>query len=59
MLFNSTKVCSETKIGSDMVRGVSGGQKKRVTTGEMMVGPAKASQTDVIANYCPYDSMVY
>jgi ABC-type multidrug transport system ATPase subunit len=26
----------------DMRRGISGGQKKRVTTGEMLAGPAKA-----------------
>lgn len=26
-------LCSETVVGSDMHRGVSGGQKKRVTTG--------------------------
>ena len=27
------QVCSETIIGNDMIRGVSGGQRKRVTTG--------------------------
>ena len=27
------EICSETQIGNDMIRGVSGGQKKRVTTG--------------------------
>lgn len=26
-------VCSDTIVGSDMTRGVSGGQRKRVTTG--------------------------
>lgn len=26
-------VCSETVVGNDMLRGVSGGQRKRVTTG--------------------------
>ncbi|GFP80592.1 ABC transporter g family member 31 [Phtheirospermum japonicum] len=32
-------VCSDTLVGNDMLRGVSGGQRKRVTTGEMVVGP--------------------
>lgn len=26
-------ICSETVVGNDMLRGISGGQKKRVTTG--------------------------
>lgn len=26
-------ICSETIVGSDMLRGISGGQRKRVTTG--------------------------
>lgn len=26
-------VCADTVVGSDMLRGVSGGQRKRVTTG--------------------------
>ncbi|KAL0460082.1 UNVERIFIED_CONTAM: Pleiotropic drug resistance protein 2 [Sesamum latifolium] len=33
----------------DMRRGISGGQKKRVTTGEMLVGPAKAFFMDEIS----------
>lgn len=32
-----------------MRRGISGGQKKRVTTGEMLVGPAKAFFMDEIS----------
>ena len=28
------QVCSETLIGNEMIRGVSGGQRKRVTTGQ-------------------------
>ena len=32
-----------------MIRGVSGGQKKRVTTGEMIVGPAKVLLMDSIS----------
>lgn len=30
------EVCSETQIGNEMIRGVSGGQKKRVTTGALV-----------------------
>lgn len=26
-------ICSDTIVGNDMVRGISGGQRKRVTTG--------------------------
>jgi hypothetical protein len=26
-------VCADTIVGSEMVRGISGGQRKRVTTG--------------------------
>ncbi|RWR92141.1 ABC transporter-like protein [Cinnamomum micranthum f. kanehirae] len=42
-------VCAETLVGSDMVRGVSGGQRKRVTTGEMVVGPRKTLFMDEIS----------
>lgn len=29
------QVCGDTPVGSDMIRGISGGQKKRVTTGKL------------------------
>ncbi|KAK3426679.1 hypothetical protein EUGRSUZ_F03073 [Eucalyptus grandis] len=42
-------VCKDTVVGDEMKRGVSGGQKKRVTTGEMMVGPTKTLLMDEIS----------
>uniref|UniRef100_A0A5B7ABS0 Putative pleiotropic drug resistance protein 2-like n=1 Tax=Davidia involucrata TaxID=16924 RepID=A0A5B7ABS0_DAVIN len=42
-------ICSDIMVGDDMRRGISGGQKKRVTTGEMLVGPAKAFFMDEIS----------
>ncbi|CAN1252468.1 ABC transporter G family member 31, partial [Linum perenne] len=42
-------ICSDTKVGSHMLRGVSGGQRKRVTTGEMLVGPSKTLLLDEIS----------
>ncbi|KAJ6934324.1 pleiotropic drug resistance protein 1-like [Populus alba x Populus x berolinensis] len=43
------EVCADIMVGSEMVRGISGGQRKRVTTGEMLVGPAKALFMDEIS----------
>ncbi|XP_042434500.1 ABC transporter G family member 42-like isoform X2 [Zingiber officinale] len=42
-------VCAETIVGDDMQRGISGGQKKRLTTGEMIVGPTKVFFMDEIS----------
>ncbi|ESW34862.1 hypothetical protein PHAVU_001G187800 [Phaseolus vulgaris] len=42
-------ICAETVVGNNMSRGISGGQRKRVTTGEMLVGPAKALFMDEIS----------
>ncbi|KAF9615521.1 hypothetical protein IFM89_024148, partial [Coptis chinensis] len=42
-------ICADTMVGNVMIRGISGGQKKRVTTGEMLVGPAKAFFMDEIS----------
>ncbi|XVF88175.1 hypothetical protein PTKIN_Ptkin19aG0029300 [Pterospermum kingtungense] len=43
------EVCADTMVGDEMLRGISGGQKKRVTTGEILVGPAKALFMDEIS----------
>ncbi|GMI89171.1 pleiotropic drug resistance 12, ATP-binding cassette G40, PLEIOTROPIC DRUG RESISTANCE 12 [Hibiscus trionum] len=43
------EVCADTMVGDEMVRGISGGEKKRVTTGEMLVGPARALFMDEIS----------
>ncbi|KAA6418150.1 MAG: ATP-binding cassette transporter [Trebouxia sp. A1-2] len=41
--------CKDTLVGDDIIRGVSGGQRKRVTTGEMMVGPRLVMMMDEIS----------
>jgi ABC-type multidrug transport system ATPase subunit len=43
------EICADTLVGDEMRRGISGGQKKRVNTGEMIVGPAKALFMDEIS----------
>ncbi|KAK9938203.1 hypothetical protein M0R45_014956 [Rubus argutus] len=42
-------ICKDTIVGNEMLRGISGGQKKRVTTGEMIVGPCKTLFMDEIS----------
>ncbi|OVA07250.1 ABC transporter-like [Macleaya cordata] len=42
-------VCAEMLVGDALRRGISGGQKKRLTTGEMIVGPTKALLMDEIS----------
>ncbi|KAK9820341.1 hypothetical protein WJX72_009201 [[Myrmecia] bisecta] len=42
-------ICADTIVGNQMIRGVSGGQKKRVTTAEMIVGPKKVYFLDEIS----------
>ena len=42
-------ICADTIIGNAMRRGVSGGQKKRVTSGEMLVGPKRVLFMDEIS----------
>ncbi|RHN48647.1 putative sulfate-transporting ATPase [Medicago truncatula] len=42
-------ICADIMVGGEMKRGISGGQKKRLTTGEMLVGPAKVLFMDEIS----------
>ncbi|KAL2516258.1 ABC transporter G family member 35 [Forsythia ovata] len=42
-------ICEDTIVGDQMQRGISGGQKKRVTTGEMIAGPAQTLFMDEIS----------
>ncbi|GER27869.1 ABC transporter family protein [Striga asiatica] len=42
-------VCADTVVGDEKIRGISGGQRKRVTTGEMLVGPSKVLFMDEIS----------
>ncbi|XVF72816.1 hypothetical protein PTKIN_Ptkin12aG0150900 [Pterospermum kingtungense] len=42
-------ICADTIVGDAMKRGISGGEKKRLTTGEMIVGPLKALFMDEIS----------
>uniref|UniRef100_A0A2P2LLI8 Uncharacterized protein MANES_16G064000 n=2 Tax=Rhizophora mucronata TaxID=61149 RepID=A0A2P2LLI8_RHIMU len=43
-------ICAETLVGDEMLKGISGGQKKRLTTGEILVGPARVLFMDEISN---------
>ncbi|RVW77629.1 ABC transporter G family member 36 [Vitis vinifera] len=42
-------ICADIMVGDEMIRGISGGQRKRVTTGEMRVGPSKVLFMDEIS----------
>ncbi|CAN1270070.1 ABC transporter G family member 39 [Linum perenne] len=42
-------ICGDIIVGDEMQRGISGGQKKRVTTGEMLGGAAKVLLMDEIS----------
>ncbi|KAE8711890.1 ABC transporter G family member 37 [Hibiscus syriacus] len=42
--------CFDTRVGDAIRKGVSGGEKRRLTTGEMIVGPTKALFMDEISN---------
>ncbi|RLN27113.1 hypothetical protein BBO99_00009105, partial [Phytophthora kernoviae] len=41
--------CKDTVVGNAMLRGVSGGERKRVTTGEMLVGKKRLQLLDEIS----------
>ncbi|KAF8009149.1 hypothetical protein BT93_J0209 [Corymbia citriodora subsp. variegata] len=43
------EICADMMVGDEMLRGISGGQRKRVTTGEMLVGPAEVFFMDEIS----------
>lgn len=42
--------CANTIVGSGAIRGVSGGQKRRVTVGEMLMPPRPIKFMDAISN---------
>ncbi|XP_010541365.1 PREDICTED: ABC transporter G family member 42-like [Tarenaya hassleriana] len=42
--------CANTRVGDEVIRGISGGQRKRLTTGEMIVGPIRNLFMDEISN---------
>uniref|UniRef100_A0A0D3H5G1 ABC transporter domain-containing protein n=1 Tax=Oryza barthii TaxID=65489 RepID=A0A0D3H5G1_9ORYZ len=42
-------ICADTIVGNNMLRGISGGQKKRLTTAEMIVTPGRALFMDEIS----------
>ncbi|XP_050206439.1 pleiotropic drug resistance protein 1-like [Mercurialis annua] len=44
------EACADIMVGNAMIRGISGGQQKRLTTGEMLVGPARGLFMDEISN---------
>ncbi|XP_056168815.1 pleiotropic drug resistance protein 3-like isoform X3 [Syzygium oleosum] len=42
-------ICADIMVGDALRRGISGGQKRRLTTGEMIVGPMKTLFMDEIS----------
>ncbi|KAL0921025.1 hypothetical protein M5K25_008052 [Dendrobium thyrsiflorum] len=42
-------ICGDVVVGDEMRKGISGGEKKRLTTGEMIVGPTKTLFMDEIS----------
>uniref|UniRef100_A0A2N9IF51 ABC transporter domain-containing protein n=1 Tax=Fagus sylvatica TaxID=28930 RepID=A0A2N9IF51_FAGSY len=43
-------ICADTLVGDATRRGISSGEERRLTTGEMIVGPTKALFMDEITN---------
>ena len=43
------QVCADTVVGSAMIRGVSGGQKRRVTSAELLVSAKQVILADEIS----------
>lgn len=41
--------CMDTMVGDALTRGISGGEKKRLTTAEMIVGPKTVAMMDEIS----------
>jgi len=41
--------CADTIVGDELLRGISGGQKKRLTLGEMIIGNARLLLLDEIS----------
>ncbi|KAL5582721.1 hypothetical protein UlMin_015163 [Ulmus minor] len=50
MKITGLDICADTLVGDAMKRGISGGQKKRLTTGEIIVGPTKTWFMDEVTN---------
>lgn len=42
-------ICADTPVGDEMLKGISGGQKKRLTTGELLIGPSRVLLMDEIS----------
>ncbi|XP_056691158.1 ABC transporter G family member 32 isoform X2 [Spinacia oleracea] len=42
-------ICADTLVGDEMLKGISGGQKKRLTTGELLVGTSRVLLMDEIS----------
>ncbi|RAL41316.1 hypothetical protein DM860_010110 [Cuscuta australis] len=41
--------CEDTIVGNELLRGMSGGERKRLTAGEMLVGPANVLLIDEVS----------